>query len=364
MINKELIHPKFYFGDGSQEIEFEKIFSKNWFFAGMLSDFPENNAFITLNLFGYPIVIQNFNGELKAFQNICPHRFNKIQTDSKGVGFFFCRYHNWSFDKDGQVKSLPKKNSFDLNSDEFKCLKVKSLKLEIVGKFVFVSIDLNVLPLKSYLGDFYGKLLEISDTLDYDFYFDDDQQNINWKLIVENVIEAYHCPAIHHNTLFNMGFCKISEVNNIYHKGHSVADYPKSENHESGNKLLKYLENIKFKHSSFRHYFIFPNLLISSTEGTSIYIGNILPISSEKSILRKRFYSPKFIEGYIPKETIHKAFLEMVKTSINQILDEDKVVLEQVQKNIPFIDSTYFLGGEECRINDFHNKYLGLIQHG
>ena len=361
MSNKNLIHPKYYFGDDSKQLEFDNIFSKNWIFAGMISDFEKNNSFVTLNIFNYPIVIQNFNGEIRAFQNLCPHRFNKIHSESHGVGIFMCPYHNWSFDKNGNVKTIPKKQLFNLNEDNFNCLKVKSLKLEIVGKFVFISLSQEVLPLINYLGKFYEKLEQISNALEYNFYFEDDNQNINWKLIVENVVEAYHCPAIHRNTLFNMGFCRVSEVNNEYDNGHSVADYPKSENFEKENNFLKYLENIVYKHNSFRHYFIFPNLLISSTEGTSIYVGNILPISSESSILRKRFYSPKFKEGFIPKEPIHKAFLEMAKTSINQILKEDKIVLEQIQNNIPFAEQTYFLGKEECRINAFHEKYLELI---
>jgi phenylpropionate dioxygenase-like ring-hydroxylating dioxygenase large terminal subunit len=115
MSNIKLIHPDFYFGDDIKQLEFEKIFSKNWFFAGMLSDFSEKNSFITFEIFNYPVVIQNFNGELKAFQNICPHRFNKIQTEPKGVGFFICKYHNWSFDKNGKVKSVPRKQSFSDN---------------------------------------------------------------------------------------------------------------------------------------------------------------------------------------------------------------------------------------------------------
>ncbi len=361
MVENLLIHPKFYFEEGSKHLEFNKIFAKNWIFAGMLSDFNENNSFVTLNIFNYPIVIQNFKGELKAFQNLCPHRFNKIHVESKGVGVFMCRYHNWSFDKNGDVKNIPKKKSFNLNEGSYNCLKVKSIKLEIVGKFVFVSLNQDVLPLFEYLGKFYIKLEQISNALDYNFYFEDDKQNVNWKLIIENVIEAYHCPAIHQNTLFNMGFCRVSEKDNEYENGHSVADYPKIENLDKENKFLKYLENIEYSHSSFRHFFIFPNLLISSTEGTSIYVGNILPISPEMSILRKRFFSPKFKEGFVPKEPIHKAFLEIAKTSINQILEEDKIILEQIQSNIPFAEKTYFLGNEECRINDFHKKYLELI---
>lgn len=360
--NKNLIAPNLYFGQEAKQLEFEKIFSKNWFFAAMETDVVENNSYVTLEIFDYPIVIQNFKGELKTFQNICPHRFNKIQTETQGTGLFLCKYHNWSFDKNGKPKTIPQKSSFDLESEAYNCLQVKSLKLAQVGKFIFVSLEENPIEIENYLGEFYNKLIEISEAIDYNFYFNDDKQNINWKIIVENVIEAYHCPAIHQETLFGMGFCRISETNNQYHNGHSVADYPKSENVVVENKVLNYLKNINFQHDSFRHYFIFPNLLISSTEGTSIYVGNILPINSEQSTLRKRYFSPKFADNFEPKKVIHNAFLDMVKESINQILLEDKVILEQIQKNLPFVSKTYFLGKEEQRITYFHQKYLEQIK--
>lgn len=362
MLNKDLIPPQFYFGENSQKLEFEKVFSKNWFFAGMQSDIAENNSFLTLEIFNFPVVIQNFKGELKAFNNICPHRFNKIQTETRGKGIFLCKYHNWSFDKDGKPKTIPQKSAFNTDSEEFNCLKVESLKLELIGKFIFVSINQNPTEIKEYLGVFYDKLIEISTAITTNFYFDDDSQNINWKIIVENVIEAYHCPAIHQNTLFEMGFCSLSEANNEYDNGHSVADYPKKhEENKKENKILKYLENIEYQHDSFKHFFVFPNLLISSTQGKTIYIGNVLPISADKTILRKRFYSPKFKENFEPNEVIHNAYLEIAKTSINQILSEDKIVLEQIQKNMPFVNQTYFIGNEEKRIAHFHKKYLEII---
>lgn len=361
MLNDNLIAPQYYYGESAKKLEFEKIFSKVWLFAAMESDLPENNHFITLDIYNYPIVIQNFRGQLKAFENICPHRFNKIQTDVKGKGMFICKYHNWSFDSAGKPKTIPQRDAFDVESEAFKCLQVKPLQIEQVGKFVFVSLNNDIVPLKEYLGAFYDKLLEVSNALDYNFYFGDDVQNINWKIIVENVIEAYHCPAIHQETLYGMGFCRKPERDNEYDEGHSVADYPKMDDAPAENKVLKYLDQRIFQHDTFRHFFVFPNLLISSTEGTSIYVGNIIPLSAEQSILRKRFYSPKFAPDFVPKESIHKAFLKMVESSINQILAEDKLVLEQVQKNMPFSSSTYFLGREEKRINHFHKKYLELI---
>ena len=361
MKNQELIHPSFYFGDKIKKIEFEKIFSSNWFFAGMTTDVPENNSYLTLEIFDYPILIQNFKGEIKAFENICPHRFNKIQTETRAKGLFMCGYHNWSFDKDGKPKTIPQKSVFDTESESFKCLQVKSLRISKVGKFLFVSLNDNVQPIEDYLGIFHDKLLEISAAINNNFYFNDDNQAINWKIIVENVVEAYHCPAIHQETLYGMGFCRKPEANDEYDNGHSVADYPKMDDAPPENKILKYLNNREMQHDTFRHYFIFPNLLISSTEATSIYIGNVLPVNSEKTILRKRFFDPVFKDNFEPKAAVHNAFLEMVKTSINQILAEDKVVLERIQKNMPFVNQRYYLGNEEKRIADFHKKYLEIL---
>lgn len=358
-LNK-LIAPSFYNDSNQERVEFEKIFSKQWIFAAMEDDLPENNMFLTLNVFKYPIVLQNFNGIVKAFENICPHRFNLIQTDTIGKKPFFCQYHSWSFGADGKPKKSALKHIYDTDSEKFKNACVKNITLEKVGKFYFINISNNPIPIKEYLGLFYDKLFEISYAISSKFYFDDDLQNVNWKIVVENVIEAYHCPSIHHDTLYGMGFCRISENNQQYDKGHSVADYPKNDDFKI-NKSLSYLENRVFKHDTFRHYFIFPNLLISSTEGTSIYIGNVLPISSDKTTLRKRFYDVNFIQGFQPKNSIHTAFLEMAKTSINTILKEDKEILENIQKNMPFVKHEYILGNKEQRLIYFHNHYIETI---
>jgi choline monooxygenase len=358
---ESLIASDFFVSQKHTNIEFKKIFSTQWIFAAMEDELSENNMFLTINIFDYPIVLQNFKGVVKAFENICPHRFNLIQTEKTGKRPFVCEYHSWSFDADGMPLKRPLKEMYDTEGQDFKKACVRSIKLEKVGKFYFINLSNNPENIKDYLGVFYNKLIEISDIITNKYYFEDDYQKINWKIIIENVIEAYHCQSIHKETLMNMGFCSIPEKNQIYDKGHSVADYPKLEGFMA-NKMLSYLEKRVFKHDSFRHFFIFPNLLISSTEGTSIYVGNILPINAKKTILRKRFFDIKFEENFEPKKSIHNAFLEMVKTSINSILLEDKKILEQVQKNMKFAKNTYVLGNQEDRIKKFHSFIKKLIK--
>jgi len=355
-----LISPQNYFDEKITEIEFDKIFSKEWIFASMDDDLQENNAFITLNIFNYPIVLQNFRGEIKAFENICTHRHNKIQTDTKGNRPLICKYHNWVFDVDGAPRKNALKKYFDIENESFNCL--KSFQVAKVGKFIFICLEEPKQDINQFLGPFYEKLIEISKAINKQFYFEDDNQKINWKIIIENVIEAYHCHAIHKDTLYEMGFCSIPETNQLFYGGHSVADYPKRNDIEMPNNVLKYLEKSILKHDSFRHFFIYPNLVISSTEGTSIYVGNILPISAKETKLRKRFYDINFTNNFEPSKAIHKAFLSLVQSSINNILTEDKNLLEELQKTIKFAKNTYHLGLEETRIVDFHKKYNSQLQ--
>jgi phenylpropionate dioxygenase-like ring-hydroxylating dioxygenase large terminal subunit len=356
----QCILPKYYCSKKINNIEFNKIFNKNWFFVGMEDDLINNNDFLTLEIFGYPIVLQNFKGVIKAFENICPHRNNKIQTDKYGKRPFVCKYHNWAFDQDGKPNKKPLETLFDVNSELFDSVKVNELKIEKAGKFIFVTLNNSSDCLNDYLGDFYGQLNKISDSINSKFYFEDSIQKANWKLIVENVIEAYHCPSIHQNTLASMGFCSLPEENQFFFKGHSVADYPKKTDFKE-KKVLKYLENRVFKHSSFKHFFIFPNLFISSTEGKNIYIGNLLPINKNKSTLRKRFYDVNFQLGCTPNELIHEAYLEIVKSSINSILDEDQIILEEIQKVIKFSKKNHEIGKLETRIKYFHEHYNNIL---
>jgi choline monooxygenase len=358
MNDEDLIPHWQYHKEDHAKVEFNQLFSNSWLFAAMEDELSDNNDFVTVEFFNYPVVIQNFHGNISAFKNICPHRFNKIQLNARGNRPLVCQYHSWSFNEAGKPNTTPLKSKFDTENTSFQKACLTKIALEKVGKFYFINLSKTPLPIKSELGLFYNKIEEISAAITSKHYFEDDLQNVNWKIIIENTLEAYHCPSIHKTSLFSMGFCRIPEENQTHDHGHSVADYPKNPDFQEP-QFLNYLNNRTFKHESFRHYFVFPNLLISSTEGKNIYIGNLLPVEADKSVLRKRFYDIKFDTTITQSK--HRAYLEIVKMSINNILEEDKQLLEQLQKTIGFANGSYILGQNEQRIAKFHQKYLSII---
>ena len=72
--------------------------------------------------------------------------------------------------------------------------------METVGALVFVNLDPEAPDLKSFLGDRY-EVIHRGFGPGWDVMFSREfPQPVNWKIPVENSLEAYHVPAVHSNT--------------------------------------------------------------------------------------------------------------------------------------------------------------------
>jgi len=364
-----MLDKRYYYENDRFEAENDKIFSKQWIFACILDEVKSNNDFVTLEIFGKPVVIQNFRGELRCFLNVCTHRFNKIQLDTFGRRALTCGYHCWSFDKDGFPFFVPKKELFSELADDARihesfCL--QKFHVEVCGSFVFILLtEEKETDLKVYLGNHYNKLIEISEYIGEKTHFGSIPHNANWKILIENVLECYHCSTVHKESLYGklgIGNLPLSEIE--YSGAHSSCHFPKVQKKldVKKRKVLNFLENRSFKHDSFYHLFIFPNLVISSTEGASFYIGQIFPLSPKKTDLKVRFLEPKLDYSQV-NPGIREILAEESVRMGYEILDEDKAILENIQKGIEHSNSPGAVNTEEVRIQYFFEQYNQIISH-
>ena len=179
-----------YLSDAVLTEEIDKLFKAQWLFVGLTSELAQNNSFVTLDIPGISLVVQNFGGNLRAFQNICTHRFNKIQTEERGRRPLMCGYHAWSFDQTGFPFGRPKREQFPANTvEERENLCLPNYPVEICGSFVFVNIDRTALPLRENLGDLFEDLETISAAMGEEIHYGLVPHHANWKLLVENVLE-------------------------------------------------------------------------------------------------------------------------------------------------------------------------------
>lgn len=138
-------------------------------------------------------------GNINVFHNTCTHRGAAICRADKGSQKVFqCFYHAWTFDSEGELKGVPGEDAY-VNEIDRSALGLA--KVESYRGFVFCTFDPEIEGLVSYLAgakdyldyvfdSMNGAVEVVTGTNEYGF-------NANWRLLVENSIDAYHAASTH-----------------------------------------------------------------------------------------------------------------------------------------------------------------------
>ncbi|HEX8384147.1 MAG TPA: aromatic ring-hydroxylating dioxygenase subunit alpha [Sphingomonas sp.] len=345
------------------EEEVAQLFGRGWQFVALRSELARDRDYVTVDHAGAAIVVQNFKGELHAFQNICSHRFNRIQLGERGNRMLLCGYHGWNFDKTGFPFGLPKRDQFLGKDNDRLCL--TRYPVDTCGEFVFVDRGGGTVTLNEHLGGFGAVLEEMGGYLGPETQFAGVPHAANWKLLVENVLECYHCSTVHQETFVPWGVGKLPIDDARFDSGHSSAHFPRQDQPREELRL-RYLSHLKeraFDHNSFFHIYVFPNLFVSSSQGLSFYVGQLLPEGPERTLLRMRNFEPRV--DLSPK---HRARQDPISADSNamslRLIEEDRAVLEQIQRGIHLADAPGAIGDDEIRIRDFHRHYAHAMAGG
>jgi phenylpropionate dioxygenase-like ring-hydroxylating dioxygenase large terminal subunit len=199
LINAQLpnysLDQTFYISKEIFDLEIEKIWRKQWLFAGTTAAIPKSGDFFTYKIGKDNVIIVRGNkGEIHAHHNTCRHRGSLICLEDKGnAPVFMCPYHQWVFDKDGKLlkaRMMPD----DFCKEDHGLIK---LHCEVVGGFIFICLDEVAPPIENIKIDFEPFLkpfdvdnAKVADTKKY-------LLKTNWKLIGENFRECYHCGPAH-----------------------------------------------------------------------------------------------------------------------------------------------------------------------
>ena len=77
---RHLLRPEHYCSDQHFQLELEKLFRPAWQFVAAKSELPKDGDFLTLDLFGRPLLIRNSGGRFLAYENICSHRHCLLES--------------------------------------------------------------------------------------------------------------------------------------------------------------------------------------------------------------------------------------------------------------------------------------------
>ncbi|MDY7087928.1 MAG: aromatic ring-hydroxylating dioxygenase subunit alpha [Actinomycetota bacterium] len=185
--------------------EQELIFEGMWFCAARGSDVGAPGAFRTVRVGRESVLVtRDGDGVARAFLNVCGHRGAQLCAEESGSvkRTFKCMYHAWAYGLDGKLVAAPNLVKMpDVDRVEYGLRRVHVR--EWLG---YVWVCLAAEP-PSFSDDVMGACserlgdlesieryrlpeLEVGRRIRYDV-------RANWKLIVENFMECYHCSAIH-----------------------------------------------------------------------------------------------------------------------------------------------------------------------
>jgi Rieske 2Fe-2S family protein len=177
--------------------ERETWFANDWICVGREEDVLKKGAYIRAEIAGEPLIVIRGNDKvLRAFYNVCQHRGSMMVTEPCGeLVRFQCPYHAWVYDLDGRLhKPRFTDELIDFDYTEHNLVPVR---METWQGFIFLSLNDHAKPLHEALGtlpDFFSRFdftrLRRAHQIDYDI-------KANWKIIVENYSECYHCPGVH-----------------------------------------------------------------------------------------------------------------------------------------------------------------------
>lgn len=352
--------PNYHLADVHQR-ELGAVFRRHWQFAGMSGELSANRDFVCVDYPGCDVVVQNFRGELRAFQNVCTHRFNRLQTDDRGNRPLMCGYHGWTYDETGFPAGRPRKEQFADADREQLCL--ERYRVETCGQFVFFSMVEDGPSLRDWLGDYHDVLEQLGTGMGRQVHYGLMPHAANWKLLVENVLECYHCATVHPQTFvagLGVGRAPIEQISSDAH--HSSAHFPKEDRPQPRARVraLAHLDRRAFAHSSYFHIFVFPNLFVASIEGLSFYVGHVLPVAPAHSLLRMRFFEPD-VPLTANQRVLQDAINQQNLPFGERVIAEDRTILEQVQRGVEATTKPGLLGTEEVRIAAFHAAWHELM---
>jgi Rieske 2Fe-2S family protein len=178
--------------------ETDNLWRSTWNCVGRLDELLAPGQLRAIDVAGEGVLLsRERDGTLSAFSNVCRHRGHELAPigeafDARQIR---CPYHSWSYRFDGTLRTAPKfTQSNDFDTTDYPLL---DLGVSVYGGWVWIDLSGTAPALE----DHFGNLAEITSPYETDRLITAATHsyvvNSNWKIIIENYNECYHCSSIH-----------------------------------------------------------------------------------------------------------------------------------------------------------------------
>jgi choline monooxygenase len=202
VIREGALSPRFYSDPDWFTVEREGLARGTWQFFGLTDELAADGDWLRKTVLGTDVFVQNFDGNLRGYRNVCSHRGFPLRQGDKGNGAVQCGFHGWVYDREGVPTGIPRNAElFQLDREGQKGLALSAVRVETVGRFVFVTLSAGSAPVRDYLGAYAALFSAVSGQMGEAFFHDVSPTRANWKLCVEITLDDYHPQVLHPTTL-------------------------------------------------------------------------------------------------------------------------------------------------------------------
>jgi phenylpropionate dioxygenase-like ring-hydroxylating dioxygenase large terminal subunit len=299
-----------------------RIFQRSWQYAGLAEQLARPGDFLTCRVGAVPIVIvRDTTGTLRAFINVCRHRGSELVLEGCGNrATLQCHYHAWTYNLDGSLRAAPgEKGEAQFDRDAYPLI---AAGVETWGPFIFVNADATARPLAETLGELPALVTATGVRLDAVKRRVRREFTIaaNWKVVVDNYLECYHCPVAHPS------FSDLIDVNNYHvteYDWFSTQTGPVKESARTGQSGPYAVSG---RVDAGFYAYLWPNFMVNIYPGEgNVSLNSIQPLAVDRTLA---------IFEYCFVDAVSEGEAGDFVRFIDQVQDEDTVLCESVQRGL------------------------------
>jgi phenylpropionate dioxygenase-like ring-hydroxylating dioxygenase large terminal subunit len=345
-----------YLDEKIYEHEKQNIFYCNWHYAGHVSQLSKTGDYLTASVADESVFIVRCQDDtLRGFYNVCRHRAHQLLEGSGNTHNIVCPYHAWSYALTGELRharNSEKVPGFD--KSEF-CL--QPVQVDTLCDFVFFNLDPDADSLDSQAPgltqDIQERVPELSNLRAVESLTLGSAMAANWKVVVDNFLECYHCPPAHPDfaTLFDMSNYQLDTFG-TWSRQLGAKTRPK-------NTAYPFDSDAPVQSGAF--WYLWPTTTINMTPGVpNLNVLSILPLDHEKTSFSGHQYALDRDQNY----NLRQQYLT------NILGPEDVALCESTQRGLKsrsydqgrFIVDSDLSGMAEHAVHQFHRLILSALE--
>ncbi|MGI9387148.1 MAG: aromatic ring-hydroxylating oxygenase subunit alpha [Methyloligellaceae bacterium] len=336
-------------------VERETIFYRTWQWVCHAEKLREAGSYYVVNVQGRSIcIVRDGGGDLRAFYNVCKHRAHELLKGEGQIKRIMCPYHAWTYDLEGRLRRAPHTENLKNFKTDGICL--DAVRVEEFCGFIYVNLDSHAPSLADQSGDLGKEIMQFApDVNDLTFAHRlTFEIKSNWKNIVDNFLECYHCPTAHKD------FCSLLDMDSYKVTTHGIYSSHMAKANKGTNTAYSTEGATVDDHAV---WFLWPTTCLMRYPGRgNMLIMNIVPVDETTTRETYDFYfeTPK------PNEAEWEA-IAYVRDVLQQ---EDIDLVESVQRgmNTPAFTQGRIVhdpdgsGKSEHAVHHFHGLVLNAYE--